>query len=131
MTAVMNDDRLGDENDDGRDAILALAIASGNSQKEAAKSAGCSERTVRRRMQDERFVGLVRAARSEMFATAYGRFVEMTTKAATKLNKLLDSKDERIQLGAIRAAIDVATKMRDQHEIIDRLEKLEAEAGLV
>ena len=55
------------------DPVLAAALASGGTWKEAAEAAGVSERTVGRRLKDPAFRGTVSRLREEIFSRAAAR----------------------------------------------------------
>jgi hypothetical protein len=50
-----------------------------------------------------------------------------TTRAATTLRKLLTSTDGRVQLGAARAILDGAARLRDTVTLEQRIKALEAD----
>jgi hypothetical protein len=95
------------------DDALLLALASGASITVAAQQAHCSDRTVRRRLQDPDFRSRVSAMRSEMVEKAIGRLAAMGTRAADELYNLLGSADERNRLAACRT---ILTTMLAGHE---------------
>lgn len=87
------------------DELLIAALASGVSAKQAAKQLGCNPRTVRRRLADEEFRGKVTQARVQVIGRVVGKVSSIAIRAARKLGKLIQSKDERIALQAARAVL--------------------------
>jgi hypothetical protein len=105
---------------------LILALASGESIKEAALQAKMSERTVYRRLRNESFVQRVNQARTSMLQQAVGRLAKAVPKASEVLDKLLDSASERIRLQAVKVVIDSSIKLSDAASYEQRLASLEA-----
>jgi hypothetical protein len=96
----------------------------------AATQAGCSERTVERRLGDPAFKARIRQMRADMLERAAGALSAASVKAAASLAKLLDSSREPIVLGAARELLASVLKVREQTEMEQRLKALEdAEAA--
>src|SRR4051812_9747298 len=72
----------------GESALL-LSLASGQTVRDAALSAGVSEKTVNRRLADPAFRQQVAELRSEMVSRAMGKMAEGMVEAAETLRKLL------------------------------------------
>jgi hypothetical protein len=88
------------------DDALIFALASGASAAAAAQQAKCSERTVRRRLEDAAFRAKVGSMRSEMVQAAVGRLATLGTIAADELYRLIQKgKDDNVKLGACRAVL--------------------------
>lgn len=109
---------------------LALAFASGESVKDAARLAGVSERTAYRKLKDERFIQRVNQARTSMIQQAVGRLAKTCAKASEVVEKLLDSKSERIRLQAAKAIMDNIIKLGDAVAYEQRLASLEASLNM-
>jgi hypothetical protein len=105
------------------DALL-LPLAAGASPAEAARQASCSERTVRRRLQEPGFRARVDAMRAELIGNAVGRLAVIGTLAADTLHRLLGSSDEKIKLGAARAALGFMLQSRDYEVLAADVAKL-------
>lgn len=88
-------------------AIIA-ALAAGCTQAEAARRAGVSERTVRRRLEDITFTELVETARGELLDRTVGKVADAATRGVETLEGLLDADSERVRLGAARALVELA-----------------------
>jgi hypothetical protein len=119
------------------DEQLLLALAAGASPATAAKQAGCSERTVRRRLEDAAFRARVSAMRSELVEKAVGRLATLGTIAADELHRLIQNgKDDNVKLGACRAVLGYMlaghsneTLARQVEELRRQLEEQENESG--
>lgn len=107
------------------EGALIVALACGDTAKEAAEKAGVGERTVYRRLTDQEFLVKVNKARNMMIGQAVGRLSLTCAKAAETLEKLLDSDNPRIRLQAAKAILDHAIKLSDNWAIEMRLGHLE------
>jgi hypothetical protein len=87
----------------GGDSALIAALAAGATHEAAAKHAGVSERTVRRRLADTEFRRRVDEARGEALDQAMARLSRAATGAATTLVMLL-AKEVPQPCGSERAA---------------------------
>jgi hypothetical protein len=108
------------------DSAIVLALAAGGSAADAARHAGCCEKTVTRRLEDTSFRERVRAMRAEMLTCAVGRLAALGAKAADKLNDLLDSDRANVRLGAARTILEYMLKGREMLEVEERLQAVEA-----
>jgi len=117
---------LSDEKNIARgEGALIVALACGDTVKEAAERAGVGERTVYRRLADQSFIAKVNKARNMMVSQAVGKLSLNCAKAAGTLEKLLDSDNPRIRLQAAKAIMDHAIKLSDSWAIEQRLLYLE------
>jgi len=104
---------------------LALQLAAGRTVVEAALSAGISERTAYRRLEDSIFRRRVSTLRGEMVGRATGRLADESSKAVATLAALLSAESESVRLGAARSILELGTKLREATEIEQRLTALE------
>lgn len=110
------------------DTALLLALSRGLTVRTAAKKAGCGERTVYRRMKDADFQDALKHAKEKLIGATADRLSGLGTKAVKRLNKLLgDGVDPKVQLGACKAALEIALKLREQRDLAERLEAIEAQ----
>jgi len=101
----------------GADAVLVVALAGGATAAEAAKSAGVSERTVRRRLADADFVSRVEAVRSEMLDTAVARVSAGAVAAVDTLVGLMTpDSSPSVRLAAARAILQCGIQLRDERQ---------------
>lgn len=95
------------------DSALIAALASGMTYGDAAQAAGVSERTARRRMEDESFRSQVTAARADLVQRAVGRASDSLVEAVETLEDLMRSaSSESARLGAARALLDFVGRRR-------------------
>jgi DNA-binding MarR family transcriptional regulator len=111
------------------DLELIMALASGKSQQDAARTAKVSRSTVSRRLEDVSFRREVDRVRRELFDSAIGQLSGATAEATATLRKLLGGRTPAtVRLGAARAIIDFAFKQRENEimaELQQRIEMLE------
>jgi transposase-like protein len=108
-----------------RQEAAALALAGGRQVKAAAEAVGIGERTLHRWRESATFRSREQELRSELFGLAVGRLCELTGKAADRLGELLDSKTETVALGAAKAILEAAQRLRETTELTDRMDALE------
>jgi len=108
----------------GDDALL-LALASGQTIRDAARTAGIGERTATRRLADPAFRQHVEKLRGEMVCRALGRMADGMADAADKLRQLLAARSEAVQLGACRSLLELGVKLRETVQLEERLAALE------
>lgn len=112
----------------GEPALIA-ALAAGRSMPQAAREAGCSERTVARRLADPGFRAKVNEARGQALASALGRLASSGVAAAEALTGLLADENAGVRLRAAVATLELAAKMRESVELEERLARLEQILG--
>ncbi len=115
----------------GREDKLILALAAGCSVKEAARRAGITARTAFRKLGDHEFRRRVTETRAQIFERTAARLAALTLSAVSTLRKLLDAEAEPVRLGAARAILDSATRLRAEIETEQRLLRLEQQHGIV
>jgi HEAT repeat protein len=111
------------------DSVLVTALAAGATVEAAAKTAGVSERTAYRRLDDPAFRQGVINARAEMVSRAVARLSATSTLAADTLRKLLDARSETVRLGAARAILELGSKLRESEDLAERVRALEERLG--
>ena len=109
----------------GKDDLLALALAQGKTQAEAAKEAGIHERTVRRKLADPAFKALVAEHRRRMAEQAYGVLSRAASKAFRQLDALIDDHNPKVALMAARTIGRLLVSVGSYTELADRLAALE------
>lgn len=107
------------------DTALMTALASGQTVRDAARSAGIGERTATRRVADPDFRRRVAELRAEMIGRALGQLADGMTEAAGTLRKLLAADGESVRLGAARSILELGNKLREAVELEERLAALE------
>lgn len=121
-------DRTGPE--PGGDDAMLLALATGATINEAAERAGCSARTVSRRLADRQFARQVSTLRGQLFAVAVGRLCNNAALAADKLVSLLGSEQDHVAYAAAKSILELGTKLREAGELEERLAALEGKADV-
>ncbi len=107
------------------DDQLVSLLAGGASVSAVAQLAEVSERTIFRRLKDAAFRTRLADARKELLTRAMGSLTEGATDAARTLRNLLLDANPQARLGAAKAILEAATKLRDSLEIDERLAALE------
>jgi hypothetical protein len=117
----------GRQNADGQ---LMLLLACGATLEAAARQAGVSLRTANRRAADPDFKRQVNALRWEMVQRAVGM---VTAAMAESVKTLIGLQKENVpsssRLGAARTMLEIGMKLRDQHDLEQRLAALEQQVA--
>lgn len=104
------------------------ALAQGSNLTQAAERAGCSPRTVARRLQREDFRQLVSVERRNYFDRASGLLAgAFMSAAATLVDLSRRSTNDSVRLGAARAVLEWGERLRDNLDLEERVAALEAE----
>jgi hypothetical protein len=108
------------------DAELIVALACGASTETAAEKAKLNVRTVYRRLKDPAFVAQVNEMRADMVRRTSGMLTIAGFASVKTLTSLQESANsEAVRLGAARATLELACKLREDAEWTDRLAKVE------
>jgi len=111
------------------DEALALAVASGQTLRDAAAANGIGERTATRRRADAAFRRRVAELRGDMVGRALGKMADGMADAADVLRQLLAAgTPPAVRLGAARSLLERGTKLRESVELETRLAELENHA---
>lgn len=111
----------------GANHQLLMALACGATIDGAARQAGVSEKTVRRRINDPAFKGELQKLRGEMLQRTVGQLTAASTEAVRTLVLLQQpSNPGTVRLGAARAVLEVGMKIREAADFEVRLAALEA-----
>ena len=106
-----------------------VALAGGATFKDAAEQAGINERTARRWMDAPAFRKQVDDTRAEMLAQAVAKLTSASTAAVETLQALLSSEMDFARLAAARTILEVGMKLREQHDLAERVAALEERLG--
>jgi hypothetical protein len=107
------------------DEKLAAELAAGKSVRDAATSAGVSERTAFRRLADAAFKARVVELRFQMVHTAAGRLASGMAEAADVLRAGLSDPDANIRHKSAVKLIELGVKVGEVAELEQRLAELE------
>ena len=108
------------------DSALIAALAGGATVRDAAAAAGVGEMTVYRRLKESEFRRRLDEARAEILSGAMARLSAATTGAVETLTSLLAAESESVRLGAARSILDTALRWREQADLVERLDTVEA-----
>jgi hypothetical protein len=108
------------------DPAIILSLARGKSARAAAKAAGWSERTLRRRLRDPDFQRQVIEARAEIFARASAEIAGAAAGSVRVLKRLLRSENERVALSAAQTLLRAGAEFCRTDDLESRVAALEA-----
>jgi hypothetical protein len=112
------------------DDVLMLALACGATLEGAARQAGVSESTVRRRAKDPQFQRKLQALRADMVQRASGALTAAGTESVrTLLDLQRPSVPPATRLGAAKATLELGMKVRETAELEQRLAALEEQVA--
>jgi hypothetical protein len=112
------------------DEQLLMALACGATIENAARSAGVSQTTVYRRMNDPDFAARLRQMRSDMVQRTAGALTAAATEAVRTLLELQKQPTPAaVRLGAARAVLEIGVKLREVAELEDRIAALEEQVA--
>ncbi len=107
------------------DDRLVLELAAGRSIPDAARTVGCSEKTVDRRLASPAFRVRVEEARRELFDRAAARLTSVATAAVDALAGLMQGADtDAARVSAARAILTLALPWRGAVEVEAQLAQL-------
>lgn len=110
------------------DEALALAVATGQTLRDAAQQVGIGERTASRRWADPGFRRRVSELRGDMVQRSLGRMADGMAEAADVLRQLLAAESESVRLGAARSLLELGVRLRESVELEERIATLERHA---
>src|SRR5262245_28593188 len=109
----------------GRDELLALALAEGQSHAQAALTSGLSVRSIHRRLRSRKFRRRVSDLRGQMVSRAVGKMAESMVLGADTVKDLLKAKSETVRLGAARILLEVGSKLHSDADFEERMRRME------
>ena len=108
------------------DEVLVTALACGATVEGAARKAGLSVRTVYRRLDDPDFQEQLRQERAELARRTAGLLTAASLESVRTLVELQGAGlPAAARLGAARAVIGLAMKLREEADLVDRVAELE------
>src|SRR5262245_22582697 len=110
----------------GVDDAIIMGLATGLSAPQAAAKAGCSERTVRRRLESAEFRAQVDTTRARMVEAAVEK-LSASGKLAVRTLRLLakSSTSDSVKLGAARGILEYMLKAHEIHTVARQVEQLQ------
>lgn len=109
------------------DDLFAQGIASGQLVRDAAHAAGISLATASRRLADPAFKEKIAEIRRNFLERTTARLAARTTRAVDRLEGLVQSKDERVSLAAIKLTLDAANELFQLADLQRQIDELKAE----
>jgi hypothetical protein len=117
---------MANEGKRGADGKLLLALACGATAEAAARQAGVSESTVRRRLKDDAFVRKLHMVRAEMHLRVADQLTAASTEGVRTMVQLMkETNSGSVRLGAARSVVELSTKVRETADLAIRLAELE------
>jgi len=109
------------------DTELITALAQGRGTTEAALLADVHPTTVRNRKLDPAFMKMVSKQRSQYLSQTAGILARVATKAAAKLEELIDGDDtpDHVVQNACRTAMDYTLRLQEGMELSERVDEME------
>ena len=113
-----------------KEPILLVILACGATVEQAAKQTGFSERTIYRRLAQPEFQRRLQQVRADMLQRTSGTLTATGAEAVRTLVTLLNPTiPANVRLGAARAVLEVAIKVREAADIEKRLLDLETQVA--
>jgi hypothetical protein len=117
---------MANEGKRGADGKLLLALACGATAEAAARQAGVSESTVRRRLKEPAFVAKLNKTRAEMHLRVADQLTAASTEGVRTMVQLMkETNSGSVRLGAARSVVELSTKVRETADLAIRLTELE------
>ena len=105
--------------------LVTAFLECGGNQRKTAEKLGISAVWVSKRLQREKAQELLRDYRKEILTSNLNRIIALNERAIKKLEMLLESKNEFVQLQAIQKIITTSQHYISTEDILQRLDKLE------
>lgn len=102
---------------EAQDQVIAEALAAGMTFEAAGELAGCSARTVSRRMSEEAFRQQVSRLRGERVARLSGTLAGLAEKAVSLLDQCMDEQDPAVVLRAIQLTLTATSRFHRDVEV--------------
>jgi hypothetical protein len=115
---------------DAQDEILIDALARGLSYEAAGELAGCSGRTVARRMAVAEFARRVSDRRGERVMATTGQLTSLSSEAVETIRGCLESESDQVRLSAAKTLLDLAVRFRNAHDLEVELAEIRQHIGM-
>lgn len=120
--------------------MAAILLARGTPRPQVARTAGVSAKTLERRLADPAYRAEIQRYRDEMVDRTIGKLTDLGVVAVDVLARLLESKAEYIQLGAVREVFanlpiratkpdETAGQEAERGALLDFMERAKRQAG--
>jgi hypothetical protein len=109
---------------------VAVALAGGMTEAEAAAATGRGARTIRTWLATcPSFPRRIAQLRAGMTERALGKMAESMAEAADTLRQLLRSESDAVKLGAARSILELSLRIKEATELEERIRALEERSG--
>lgn len=115
---------------EAQDELIITALATGMRYEQAGEVAGCSGRTVARRMEDADFSRRVSKRRGERVVAAAGQLTSLSDEAIEAIRGCLEDEDPRVRLSAAKTLLDLAVKFRNSHDLEVEIDEIRQHLGM-
>ncbi len=115
---------------EAQDELIVAALALGLSYQRVGEEAGCSARTVARRMDDPEFSRRVSKRRGEVVVEVAGRLTSLSGDAVGAIRGCLDDEDPRVRLAAAKTLLELAVKFRHAHDLAVGIAEIREHLGM-
>lgn len=105
--------------------LITAFLECGGNQRKTAEKLGISAVWVSKRLQREKAQELLRDYRKEILTSNLNRIIALNERAIKKLEMLLESKNEFVQLQAIQKILTTSQSYFATEDILQRIDKLE------
>jgi hypothetical protein len=110
----------------GADPKLPMTLACGANVELAARQAGISESTVRRRLKDPAFIAKLNKLRAEVHVRiAYQLAAASTEGVRTMVRLMKETNSGSVRLGAARSVVELSAKVRETADLAVRINEPE------
>lgn len=128
MTDVPSDPSEADDRRTAQDELIIECLAAGMSYPQTGEIAGCTARTVSRRMADRDFARLVSLRRGERVRAIAGQLTALADDAVRTIRELLAGAErDADRLRAAHMVLTFVGRFRADTDLEDRLHDLEAQ----
>lgn len=115
---------------EAQDEILVDALTRGLSYEAAGELAGCSGRTVARRMENAGFARWVSNRRGERVVATAGQLTLLSSEAVETIRGCLEAESHQVRLSAAKTLLDLAVKFRTAHDLEVEIAEIRQHLGL-
>lgn len=105
--------------------LISTYLECGGNQRKTAKQLGISPVWVCKRLQRENAQVLLQHYRKQILSASLNKIISLNFRAIDKLEALLESENEFVQLQAIQKIITTSQHYFATEDILNRLDKLE------
>lgn len=105
--------------------LITAFLECGGNQRKTAEKLGISAVWVCKRLQNDRAQVLLQHYRKQILSASLNKIIALNSRAINKLETLLESENEFVQLQAIQKILTTSQSYFATEDILNRLDKLE------